>query len=651
MLNRVICWFIGVLVFFGAIPCQAFAANDGLNVDQFEQQRALFVRAEKLAKTPKNKEFVKLQAQLQDYPLHPYLTLKTLSAAPYLANQTAITEFLSTYQGSPLDYPLRRRWLNYLVKKDQSELFLAAYTPQRDVKLVCKRLQYLLDQDTSRNEALGQVRQYWVVGKSQPKECDPVFKQWHQAGLRTADDIWRRLTLAADGGKHTLIPYLKTLLPKQQQYLADLWLKVRRSPSFVSRSSQFPNKFPLKETQILTYGLTRLVWKDRDLALKSWQTLHKKFDFDPQQQQKIASKFAVALAIDNHSQAELWLERANKLDADKELFRWHLAHVLRKQDWQHVVDIIELAPDAITSDLSYQYWQARAYEQLDATELAQTQLAQLANNRHYYGFLASGQLSQAPTLVDKPLNYTKDDLARVASHPVARRAFEFLQLERYASARREWLYLQSQLGPEDRLVSAVLADSWGWHDQAIFGFARTGYLDDVKRRFPMAFSEQVTQNASRNKVDPAWAFAIARRESSFMPDANSVAGARGLMQLMPGTARYLAKKKIKNSSLYDPEKNTQYGTQYLRYLLDKMDNNPILATASYNAGWRRVKKWVPEKGSLPMDVWIETIPYKETRNYVKAVTAYRQIYAYQLGQDSTLFNSLANMRISPGAIK
>ena len=177
--------------------------------------------------------------------------------------------------------------------------------------------------------------------------------------------------------------------------------------------------------------------------------------------------------------------------------------------------------------------------------------------------------------------------------------------------------MQPTLTRRQGLAAAVLADKWGWHDQAIFAFSRLGYLDDVKRRFPLAFDAQLIQSASKHHVDPAWAFAIARRESSFMVDANSGAGAKGLMQLMPGTARYLAKGTVSNQVLFDPQQNVEFGTQYLRYLMDKMQDNPVLATAAYNAGWRRVQQWLP-KENIPLDVWVETIPYKETRNYVKA---------------------------------
>ncbi|MEO0369124.1 MAG: lytic transglycosylase domain-containing protein [Pseudomonadota bacterium] len=151
-------------------------------------------------------------------------------------------------------------------------------------------------------------------------------------------------------------------------------------------------------------------------------------------------------------------------------------------------------------------------------------------------------------------------------------------------------------------------------------------------------------------IDPAWAFAIARRESSFMADANSGAGARGLMQLLPSTVNFITKKKVKSRKLFEPAFNIQQGTQYMRYLMDRMGNNAVLATASYNAGWSRVKNWVPKDDAVPLDIWVETIPFKETRNYVKAVLAYQQIYSRLLGEEDNLFHRLADMEISQNTL-
>ncbi|MCV2883686.1 lytic transglycosylase domain-containing protein [Aestuariibacter sp. AA17] len=627
---------------------QASPASD--DEQALQHQRKMFVKAESFATKPKSWDYKYLMKQIQDYPLKPYIELKTLMAYPYLSNKKKIETFLTQYENTPLDKPLRKKWLRYLARKNQPALFLHFYRDIGDASLTCQRLSFMLDRNTLKEEAYDEIQQLWLVGKSQPKECDPVFKAWKGAGKQTPELVWKRLSLAADGGKHTLIPYLKTLLPSNEQYLADLWLKVRRSPSQVSRTSNFPGKYPDKEAEIIAYGLSRLVWRDHSLALKSYHTLSKRFDFSQTQMARIASKFALALTIDTHPSATQWLEKANMLMKDEELLRWHLAHVVREQDWQQALGIIDSAPDDIADDLSFQYWHARALEETQQPQRASIQYDKLADQRHYYGFMASGKLAKNPSLADKPLVFEKDALLEVATLPGARRAYEFLKLKRFTSARREWIYLRKSLTEPQKLIAAVLADSWGWHDQAIFTLANAGYMDDVKRRFPLAYSEYLVENAKQNNIDPAWAFAIARRESSFMTDAYSGAGARGLMQLMPGTARYLAKKKVSNRTLYDPEKNTQFGTQYLRYLMDKMDNNPVLATASYNAGWRRVKSWLPKDNAVPMDIWVETIPYKETRNYVKAVLAYKQIYANQLGQNNNMFKSLATMQISPSQL-
>ncbi|WP_343857999.1 lytic transglycosylase domain-containing protein [Aliiglaciecola litoralis] len=637
------------IVFFVLLILQCVQVTYALapagNTDTLEHQRNVFKALENMVVKPNSSEYQRLRDQLEGYPLEPYIEQITLKAYPYLANKDKIDHFLKTYEDTPLDRPLRHKWLYYLMKKNYADLFIEYYKPTSNVELTCQYLTYKLAKQHDVEQIFAQTKQLWVVGKSQPNECDALFSAWARAGHRDEEAILQRLALAADGGTHTLIPYLKSLLPKSKQYLADLWLSVRRSPSKVSTLSRFPKRFPELELDIIQYGVGRLIWRNTDLAIKTWQAALNKYSVSNQRQLATAGKFAVALALSDHEKAGEWLEKASHKNADEQLYRWHLAHLLKSGDWQQVIEVISQMPLDISEGLSAQYWLARAYEQVQASDIANQSYELISGQRHYYGFLASGKLAKKPTIVDKPLSFDEQLLAQVANMPAARRAYELLKLEKYTEARREWFYLQSQLTEQQKLVSAVLADSWSWHDRAIYGFSTTGYLDDIKRRFPMAYSDEVLSNSQANQVDPAWTFAIARRESSFMSDANSSAGARGLMQLLPGTARYLAKKKINTRVLYDPDTNAGYGTQYLRYLLDKMDNNPVLATASYNAGWRRVQQWIPKDKRIAMDVWIETIPYKETRNYVKAVLAYRQIYASQLGQNPPLFSELANMQL------
>lgn len=610
-----------------------------------EQQRKIFVDAERWSYHPDSQNYRQAVDQLQDYPLLPYLQQRALLSSLSLKKEKDIAAFLDKHSLTPLENPLRKSWLEYLAKRNDRARFLTYYKDVGDDFLRCTYVNYRLAQGEHNDATYQLITDLWLVGKSQHKACDPAFKQWTAAGQRSEQMIWQRLVLAADGGDHTLIPYLKSLLPAKHQYLGDLWHSARRNPASVSKLSQFPQKYPEREKQILIYALKRLVWRDQALALKTWQQGTSKFRFNDSEAQDVAHAFAIALASDDHPQAQFWLEKAIRQNADEELLRWHLTHVLRHDNWQQVVDVIEMAKPNLDADYASQYWLARSYEKLQAPELASKYFNQLADARHYYGFMASGKLAREPNMKDQPVQVPKDLLDAVANLPGARRAKEFLALERFTEARREWLQMQSRLSQQQGLASAVLADSWGWHDQAIFAFSRFGYLDDVKRRFPLAFDQQLLGSAKKNQVDPAWAFAIARRESSFMVDANSSVGAKGLMQLMPETAKYLAKRSVTAQTLYDPEQNVEFGTRYLKYLMEKMQHNPVLATAAYNAGWSRVKRWLP-KEDMPLDLWVETIPYKETRNYVKAVLAYKQIYKQRLGEQQNLFRDLAKMQIS-----
>lgn len=627
--------------------CGLDSAESSEQVDEkLSQQRIAYKALERIANKPTSSKYKELRKQIVGYPLEPYIEQKTLLAFAYLSNQQRIEKFLQDYRSTPMDWPLRKKWLQYLADKNLADAFIKNFKPTSNAELTCQNLTFLLEKSPEDPKIFDRISKLWVVGQSQPSECDGMFEAWRNAGFRTQERIWQRLVLAADGGNHTLIPYLKKLLNEEHRYLADLWLKVRRAPSYVSRLSLFPGKYPEKELQILAYGLSRLIWDDQELAMKNWQAIVRKFDVSYEVEQKVARDFALALAVRGDDKAQDWLQKFDHTQPDGELYRWHLASVLKQQDWQSVLELIDLAPAEIASEFSFQYWQGRAFGGVNAGDNARQRFDDLSKQRHYYGFLASAKLSKKPVINDNPLEFTLEQLAIIANLPSAIRAYEFLQLGRFTSARREWYYLQTQLNKEQKLVSAVLANSWGWHDRAIFGFSNTGYLDDIKRRFPLAYSEQLLRQSSKNHIDPAWTFAIARRESSFMSDASSGAGAKGLMQLLPSTARYLSKKKIKTSVLFDPDTNAEFGTQYLSYLMEKMDNNSVLATASYNAGWRRVRKWLPDEGSMPIDIWIETIPYKETRNYVKAVLAYREIYATQLGQDSELFNDLSKMQVN-----
>ncbi|MCW8109298.1 transglycosylase SLT domain-containing protein [Alteromonas ponticola] len=616
--------------------------------DPRQAQRELFLQTERAIQSLPVSQLHKVEnnmTSLSSYPLYPYLVRQKLFRNISIANRSAIETFLMTHDGHPIVYSLRAKWLRYLAKNKQKSAFLASYRDDMGAEITCYYLQYQLAEATNPDYWLEKVDTIWLSDRSQPDSCDPVFKQWSQQGRLTEEKLLARIERAALSGNAQLATYLQRRLPQEKQYLSQLWLKVRNLPANVMKPSFFPMSVPEVESQILAYGLERLAWQDSEKAVKAYYLWQSKLRLTEDEWANIHRAIALSLAIDNKPDALAWLERADVAGAAQDVKRWHLAYLLRKQNWQKVLELIELSQPHIQQQDAFRYWRARSFAHLGAPQQAKSTLEQLASERNYYGFMASAQLAQPASLKHMEAPTNSEAMKDIEVRPAAQRAFEFLQLGRLIDARREWRYLISQLDTAMVKDAAVLASEWGWYDQAIISFTQSGFLDDVKRRFPLAFAPKFSSVGQTYDIPPAFAMAIARRESSFMVDAISPAGATGLMQLMPGTAQYLVDKKINRAALIEPDQNVQLGVQYLRYLMDKLDNNPVLVSASYNAGWKKVLNWLPRDEALPTDVWIENIPYRETRGYVKAVLAYRYIYEQQLGTQSGLFSQLSTTSI------
>lgn len=612
---------------------------------KYTEQREAFLALEKAWDT-QSSDYKKLTVEVGNYPLKSYLEQKKLLKKISTKSYGAIKTFLTKHRGSPLDWPLRKKWLSYLIKRDRQDWFLDFYVDSSEATFNCYHYRYLLNKGTSESEVLPQVTNLWLSGKSQPKACDPLFKQWEKAGYRTADIVWQRIKLAADGGKHTLLPYLTKLLPKDEQYLGKLWLNVRRNPSYLARTSRFKNK-SLKETEILFYGLKRLIWRSPKKALIAYQKTEKTFPFTEEQIQEITQKFALALASKNKPEANHWLHKVEDSYIDESVAQWRLASALRTQNWFTIKKELLSLPESHKAGLRWRYWYARSLIATNDKVGGYKILHRLAKERHYYGFLAASYSGKPFELKDDPIEITAQEEESLMSSDSMQRAFEFFYLKRFNLARKEWNFAVQDFTEREQQIASKVAHNNGWFDRAILTLANADYLNDVNLRFPMAYHDDITHFSGKSAINPAWVYAITRKESIFMSDANSAVSAKGLMQLMPATAKQLVKDKVTTKYLLKAENNIHLGTKYLRKLLDKHKGNNVLATAAYNAGPYRVKSWIKDINSISADMWIETIPYKETRNYVKSVLAFQQIYHHQLGKKSEVFDKILKMKISP----
>lgn len=618
---------------FSSISLASFSA------DAIPVEHKAFISAEKAALSGNKKRYQKALANL-DHPLKPYVKMAYLKKYPYLSNEADIESFLNIYQGSPLEWPVRGAWLNNLKKRNKKALFIKYFKPTSSAALTCTNLNYQLQLGAPQSAILQQVTDLWVVGKSQPKECDALFKKWRKQGYMTQERIWQRLTLAAQKGKHTLIPYLKLQLPKNEQYLADLYHKMRKDPSASAGLYRFKNA-NLKEAEIAIYGIKRLIWRDDDLALRAWRKLDVKFKFTEQQKQGVYYTFALALASSKHKEAKFWLNKVAVEKHDKKLMQWQLTNMLQSIDWPGIIAYFTGKENLSNGQ---NYWLAYSYQQQGKKQKAESLWSEIAKKRNYYGFMSAARLSLPAQMQYQETVIAPLLIEKVSQAPGFIRAKALAELKRTTSSRREWNYLINTSSKEEKLAAAQLGSQLDWHDRVIYTMAQLKKFHHLDLRFPEAFESLFKRYSHKSKIDITWSYAISRRESSFAPDANSHAGALGLMQILPSTAKYISKSSISRRKLYDPKTNIKLGSQYLSYLKRKNNGNEILATASYNAGYHRVKRWLP-KDPMAVDLWIESIPYSETRDYVKNVFAYRQVYHTRMGKTDNLFDDLLTMTI------
>jgi len=263
---------------------------------------------------------------------------------------------------------------------------------------------------------------------------------------------------------------------------------------------------------------------------------------------------------------------------------------------------------------------------------------QLSEDRSYYGFMAADAVNKPYSLVDKPVILSGNMLEALAQGTDFKAIQELIILNREAEAKRQWWFTINKLTKEQLMIAAKLAQQWQWDQVAIMTLVKADYWDDLALRFPVNYLSQVQYNAYWQNLDPAIIFGVIRQESMLDKNARSAVGALGLMQIMPGTGQEIASTLHETwqaeNSLLNPDVNIKYGTFYYKQLLTRFDGHFALATAAYNAGPNRVVKWLPNDRPVPADVWIETIPYKETRKYVTSVLSYAIIYQQRIQRNA-----------------
>jgi soluble lytic murein transglycosylase len=621
--------FILAIFLAGLYPLGASLAQPTL-----ETQRKIFLEAEQALKKGDTSRYNQLEKQLGSYPLKPYLERKKLQQRFNQVKNHEVKAFLKRHQGTPIADLLRWNWLNHLARKKHWRTYLQFYTPQKSVSRQCYQLHALINTGQAK-KAWPKVQKLWLHGRSRPRACDPVFKAWENAGKRTTKLTWQRIELALEAGQWRLAQYLGKKLGNRDTVWLKRWIRVHRNPKNVLRHKDFRQQHPYRET-MLAHAIQRMANIEPMEALKLWRNIEKRYAFTKAQIHKTERRIAIRLERNPTATAYWFLKQQKPTENEQRLRIAQLRAALLRQDWINVLQQLKKWPQKEQASERWQYWYARALMRNGQQNKAQIAFQRLAQQRSYYGFLAADQINSAYHLKHAPTPITQAQLGEVKGTPGIQRAVELHALKRDTQARREWIYTTKKFNREQLYAASVIAEEIDWHDQAIFTIAKTGYWDDLELRFPLRHHEWVAQQANQYRLDSAWIFAVIRQESAFMRDARSHAGAIGLMQLMPATARHVARDYLKRSAprkqaLFKAETNIELGSAYLRQLMDRFDNNPVLVTAAYNAGPHRVNSWLPEK-SVPADIWVEMVPFKETSTYLRRVLSYTVIYDKRLGR-------------------
>lgn len=627
-----------------------------------EQQRQLFVDVIAAVERGDWSAVEQLPAAdnrlLQQYVLWPDLQAAYLRKSLAKVPGAEIDAFLNRYGSLRPARELRYQRALYLARSGDLDGYYSVYQQfyqgQQIARLDCLALQAELG--SGRQDRVNtRATELWLVGTSQVSECDPVFDYLSEHNVLGPDDYRRRFQLAVDAREFRLARWLAKSIDQQHVDEAERWIKAEAHPEDFLKSYSRRASHGVTAEQ-LVYATERLTYRDPERALAAWNRVVRRTKFSDDQRLGTLRHIALWTARDNLPGAYKLLLRLPDAALDSEVSRWRARTSLRGMQWHNLLDDVATMSRQERDAEEWQYWRAVALQRLGQVLAAKAGLLPLSEERSYYGFLAADELEQDYALDDVRLESNEETILAIASRPEVVRARELFLVGQDSRGRSEWDAAIATFSEQEKLQAAILAHRWGWHSRAIATAASLGEYDDLLIRYPLPYQQSFEQSASAASISPTWSYGIARSESLFMPDVRSSAGAIGLMQLMPATGRAVARDiRVPFSGLQtltNPETNIRLGSSYLGQMAARYSGNQVLATAAYNAGPHRVDRWLPDDGNIDARIWIENIPFNETRKYVKRVLAAQTIFHWRMtGEVRRLSDELLLVRASGDAAK
>jgi len=568
--------------------------------------------------------------RLKGTPLEVYAAYYRLRLNIENADAGAIGEFLSRPEDTPMIDRLRGEWLKVLGKKQLWEQFDAEYPRliNEDAELTCYALQ-----SRRRNQeeaALNEVRRLWFSGKGQPDSCGPLFEAALAAGIIGEQDVWRRLRLTLEAGNISLARQLAERLG------GDYAVSPAALGSAAADADRYLEKLVLDEKHagqraVALFALHRLAKQSPDLAVTYRERIAARFP--EAEQHYFYGWLAYEAARKLDSRATQWFKAAAGVPLNEQQSAWRVRAALRAQDWPEVLSGIGAMGEAQQREPAWRYWKARALQATGKPAEAELLFMALASEYHFYGQLAGEELPGAPATPQaaghKP---PQRDIAAMLALPGIQRTMALYRMDMRSEALKEWSWTLRNFNDQELLTAAEIARRHEMYDRAIYAADRTVSVHDFGLRYLAPYREVLHAHLREHGLEEAWVYGLMRQESRFSATAKSEVGAAGLMQIMPATARWIAKrlnlKSYRQSLIQQVETNLRLGTYYLKTVLTWFDDSPVLASAAYNAGPGRARQWRGDR-ALEGAIYAETIPFDETRDYVKKVMSNTMYYARQ----------------------
>ncbi|MCB1890037.1 MAG: lytic transglycosylase domain-containing protein [Rhodocyclaceae bacterium] len=588
------------------------------------------VEAREALRTGKRAQLEALAQRHESHPLDAYvqywLLTNRLARKDETPDRAALEGFLRAQKGTVLAEQLTERWIRRMADDGQWADVVARFGglqwPDRDV--TCHALNgRLLMGDRS---AIGEAMAIWARDARVTDACQPVLTQLVAEKKVSTEDVWWRMRRAMEARRDSDARDMAAWLGKDAPSAAAIREAVHKSERYLDR---LPVNFSITRSG-RELALAALAGVARGDAADAHRRFQRLFDrFQAGERAYVYSMLAWRGAEQHLPEAMAWYRAAGTVPMSDEQQEWGVRAALRAGDWKAVRKTIDRLPDHLRADEAWVYWLGRALREAGDEAGAVYQFARIADGVDFYGLLAAEALGRpfVPPRSDPSLR--QQARRAVAAEAGLQRALALFRLDMRTEGIREWNWALRDKDDAFLVAAAAVAAEAGIYDRAINSAEKADTAVDMELRYLTPYRELIEPEARAQGLDLSWVYGLMRQESRFVPAARSSAGAQGLMQVMPATGRWVARKigvrGFSVSWLREPENNVKIGTSYMRLILDGLDSHPVLASAGYNAGPGRARRWRDDR-PLEGAIYAETIPFDETRGYVKKVMANAVVY-------------------------